>query len=91
MTEVHSEGHSPQVTNTQFLTIYRFKPLGLHGQHKRGASGKEEKLLPIELVGVLPLKIDKESFWVSPSHLLTENFLQGKLYDDICDENIVKL
>ena len=51
----------------------------------------ENKLLPIQLVGVMPYKMEKESFWVCPSHLTTENSLQGQFYDQICEENIILL
>jgi len=35
--------------------------------------------------------MDKESFWVSPSHLQTDNTLQGQIYDAICEDNIILL
>ena len=67
------------------MIIYKFCPDPLLTTAKRSSIK-----LPIELVGVLPMKTDKESFWVSPSHLSTENNLQGQLYDQICEENILK-
>ena len=39
----------------------------------------------------MPYKMEKESFWVCPSHLTTENSLQGQFYDQICEENIILL
>jgi len=53
-------------------------------------AGRSNEQFPVELIGVLPMKTDKESFWVSPSHLATDNNLQGQLYDQICEENILK-
>jgi len=35
--------------------------------------------------------MQRESFWTSPSHLLTYNSLQGQLFDQICEENIILL
>ena len=39
----------------------------------------------------MPYKYERESFWVSPSHLQTDNNLQGEMYDQICEDNIILL
>jgi hypothetical protein len=35
--------------------------------------------------------MQRESFWTSPSHLDTSNSMQGQLFDQICEENIIQL
>lgn len=71
---IKGEVEQGQMSAIQFLILYKFCPDRLiHPQ----ANVRN----PVELIGVLPLKADKESFWVSPSHLSTENNLQGQLYD----------
>ena len=45
----------------------------------------------MQLIGLLPYKLERESFWVSPSHLQTDNNLQGEMYDQICEDNIILL
>ena len=64
----------------QFLAFFRFRP-----NPQLSSRGSQ----PIELIGLVPNKIEKESFWVSPSHLQTDNNLQGQLFDQICEDNII--
>ena len=72
--------------NIQFLVIYRFRPTP--STKHNPATGKHEILKkPVQLIGVLPYKTINESFWLSPSHLLTDNNLQGEIYDQIVEEN----
>ena len=45
------------------------------------------------VVGLIPVGsgMQRESFWTSPSHLLTFNSMQGELFDQICDQNMFLL
>ena len=89
---------SSAVTNIQFLAIFRFRP-DPFSSHLRESPAIEEKnekrhsirSEPVQLIGLLPYKLDRESFWVSPSHLQTDNNLQGEMYDQICEDNIILL
>lgn len=49
------------------------------------------KLSDIGVIGMLTYKLDKESFWVTPTLFDSENALQGQLFDEICDENMIRL
>ena len=40
---------------------------------------------------MLPYKMDKESFWLTPTSFECQNHLQGQLFDEIYDENMLKL
>jgi len=59
--------NSTQITASQFLIIYKFRPDPLLGNAQQSK--------PVELIGVITMKADKESFWVSPSHQSTEKHL----------------
>lgn len=37
------------------------------------------------------LEAQKEQFWVTPTQLECENNLKGQLFDEIYDENIIRL
>lgn len=50
-----------------------------------------QKLVSAQVIGLVPIGMQRESFWTSPSHLLTFNSMQGQLYDQICDANIMLL
>ena len=41
------------------------------------------------VIGLIPLQMSRESFWTTPAHLLTLNSMQGQLYDQITDKNII--
>jgi hypothetical protein len=40
---------------------------------------------------MMPYKQIDESFWLAPAHLDTNNNLQGEIYDQIYEENIIAL
>lgn len=62
--------------NVQFWVVYKFD-----------ANGQ------IVVVGMLTYKFEsqKEQFWVTPTLLECENNLKGQLFDEIYDENIIRL
>ena len=39
----------------------------------------------------MPYKMERENFWSCPGHLITQNDLQGQLYDQINEDNIILL
>jgi len=45
------------------------------------------KVSDIGVIGMLTYKLDKESFWVTPTLFECQNHLQGQLFDEMCDEN----
>jgi len=56
--------------------------------NQRSGNGRGQ---PVQLIGLMPYKVERESYWVSPSHLQTDNNLQGEMYDQICEDNIILL
>jgi hypothetical protein len=59
----------------QFLVFYKF--------------GKSD-LSDIQVIGMMTYKMEKESFWLTPTQLC-ENELMGELFDEIFDSNIIRL
>jgi hypothetical protein len=64
---------SAAVTNIQFLAIFRFRPdpSQLPGPQETAYNRRlgNGRRLPVQLIGLMPYKLERESFWVSPSHL----------------------
>ena len=75
------------VSNIQFLVIYRFRPDPNRSKHLDDQNEKKY----VQLIGMMPYKSINESFWLTPAHLDTDNNLQGEIYDQICEENIIAL
>ena len=42
-------------------------------------------------MGLIPSREERESFWLSPTHLETEHQDQGELFDSIFEENLLKM
>lgn len=76
-----SPANSSSCLNLQFWVIYKFNFDG------RRASGDSD----LGVVGLLAHKLGKESFWLTPTAFDCENNLQGQLFDETCDDNIMKL
>jgi hypothetical protein len=67
--------------NIQFWVLYKF-----NFDNKRKC-----KYSDLGIVGLLSYKMEKESFWLTPTAFECENHLQGQLFDEIYDENMFKL
>ena len=50
----------------------------------------ESDLSDIQVIGMMPYKMEKESFWLTPTQLC-ENELMGELFDEIFDANMIRL
>jgi len=68
------------VNNLQFWVLYKFN----HDQKRRC------KFSDLGVIGLLTHKLDKESYWLTPS-ADCGNPLQGQLLDEIYDENMLLL
>lgn len=40
---------------------------------------------------MLPYKMDRESFWVTPTQVDCSNSLLGKMFDDLFEENMMQM
>ena len=69
------ESQSHQIQQAQFLIFYKFS---------------ESDLSDIQVIGMMPYKMEKESFWLTPTQLC-ENELMGELFDEIFDANMIRL
>jgi len=69
------ESQSHQIQQAQFLIFYKFS---------------ESDLSDIQVIGMMPYKMEKESFWLTPTQLC-ENELMGELFDEMFDANMIRL
>lgn len=74
-------GNSHANPSTQFWVIYKF-----NFDEQRRCRDSD-----LGVVGLLAHKLGKESFWLTPTAFDCENNLQGQLFDETCDDNIMKL
>lgn len=50
----------------------------------------KDSLSDIQVIGMMTYKMEKESFWLTPTQLC-ENELMGELFDEIFDSNMLRL
>ena len=70
----HNQHANSDQSNVQILVFYKF------GTGPQG----------LEIIGMLTSKLERESFWLTPSQLC-ENEIQGQIFDEIYDNNIIRL
>lgn len=75
-----------QAPNIQFLVFYKFTDKD-HSAKKRDEDDLESD---VEVIGMLSQKMERESFWVTPSQQC-ENEIQGQLFDEMYDANMIRL
>jgi len=64
----------------QFLVFYKFEE----------TKNKNLKSSDLSIIGMLSYKMDRDSFWFTPTHLNSQNDMQGALLDEIHEANLIR-
>jgi hypothetical protein len=62
----------------QFLVYYKFE------------ENQNHKSTDVSVIGMLSNKMERDSFWFSPTNLNSQNDIQGQLFDEIHDANLLR-
>lgn len=67
-------------SKVQFLVFYKFEE----------TKNKSLKSSDLSIIGMLSYKMDRDSFWFTPTHLNSQNDMQGALLDEIHESNLIR-
>ena len=62
----------------QFLVYYKFE------------ENQSHKSTDVSVIGMLSNKMERDSYWFSPTNLNSQNDIQGQLFDEIHDANLLR-